>query len=91
MEATFIAMDTVTVSYVYTKDIIDILDKDPSLYSVNRTFARLRRNWLANAKSVSETWRKVRIVNGLKNTIHLHHAAVLPAVCLFISSIFQCI
>ncbi len=58
MEATFIAMDTVTVSYIYTKDIVDILNKDPALYSIKRTFARQKRNWLANAKSVSETWRK---------------------------------
>eukprot|EP00291_Cryptomonas_curvata_P019299 CAMPEP_0172162556 /NCGR_PEP_ID=MMETSP1050-20130122/6742_1 /TAXON_ID=233186 /ORGANISM="Cryptomonas curvata, Strain CCAP979/52" /LENGTH=452 /DNA_ID=CAMNT_0012832569 /DNA_START=696 /DNA_END=2054 /DNA_ORIENTATION=+ len=58
VEATFIAMDTVTVSYIYTKDIVDILDKDPALYSVKRIFARQKRNWLANAKFVSETWRK---------------------------------
>ncbi len=61
VEATFIAMDTVTVSYIYTKDILYILDTDPALYSIKRTFARLRRNWLANAESVSETWRKVKI------------------------------
>lgn len=63
VEATFIAMDTVTVSYIYTKDILYILDKDPALYSVKQTFARLRRNWLANAESISETWRKVRSFN----------------------------
>ncbi len=59
VEATFIAMDTVTVSYIYTKDIEEILNKDPALYSVKRTFARHKRIWLANAHAVSETWRKV--------------------------------
>ena len=67
MDATFIAMDTVTVSYIYTKDIFEILDKDPALYSVKRTFARLRRNWLANDEPGSKTDHKVRIVKGLQN------------------------
>ncbi len=62
MDATFIAMGTVTVSYIYTKDILDILENDPALYSVKRLFSRQKRNWLANAESVSEPWRKVNSV-----------------------------
>ena len=60
VEATFIAMDTVTVSYIYTKDILDIIDKDPALYSVNRIFARQKSNWIANSEPVSEPWSKVK-------------------------------
>jgi hypothetical protein len=63
VEATFIAIDTVTVSYVYTKDILNILDKDPALSSVKRIFAHQKCNWLANAESVSEPCHKVKNYN----------------------------
>ena len=38
---------------------MEILEEDAGLYSVKRTFARLRRSWQENVGQLSETWRKV--------------------------------
>jgi hypothetical protein len=43
-------METVNVSYIYTKDILDIL-KDPALYAVKQAFTRLRKSKLKTSSS----------------------------------------
>ena len=52
-----------TMTLCTHRDILNILDSDPALYAIKRTFARLRRNWQANLASLSETWRKVVIAH----------------------------
>ena len=56
IDATFIAMETVNVSYIYTKDILSIL-KDPALYAVKRLFTRLRKDKLKASSSEIEPHR----------------------------------